>query len=305
MTPATPEGRAAPLPAAPRRDAVVDRGALDHNVQRVAVRFGDGSQTLPNAIRDIWDSRELLYFLVWRDVKVRYRQTVLGVAWAVLQPVLMMLVFALVLGRVAGAAPRGVPYPLFVLCGLVPWQLFAHALTSSTASVVENERLITRVYFPRLIIPMASVIAGLADFVIAFVLLILVAAFYSVGLSPRVLALPLFILLGVLVAVGVGTWLAALNVRYRDVRYTLGFLTQLWFFATPIAYATTVIPARWQWVYLVNPMAGVVEGFRWALLGTATPPLHAIATWTAVVLCSFIAGVGYFRATEQTFADVI
>jgi lipopolysaccharide transport system permease protein len=246
-----------------------------------------------------------VYFLVWRDVKVRYKQTAVGVAWVALQPLLMMLVFSIVLGRWRGVAPDGVPYPLFVLSGLVPWQLFSHALTSSTASVVDNERLITRVYFPRLIIPLASVLSGLVDVLIACLLLVPIAVYYGVSPSMRLAALPVVVGAAILTAVGLGAGLAALNVRYRDVRYTVGFLVQLWFFATPIAYAMSVVPARWQWVYLINPVAGIVEGFRWAFLHTPAPSTVAVTAWLSAMVCVFVAGVGYFRATEQTFADVI
>ena len=271
----------------------------------ITTRLGEGSHGLRATLRELWDARELVYFLVWRDVKVRYKQTAVGVAWVALQPLLMMLLFSIVLGRWHGVAPDGVPYPLFVLSGLVPWQLFSHALTSSTASVVENERLITRVYFPRLIIPIASVLSGFVDALIACLLLVPVAAYYGVAPSLRLAALPAVVVAAMLTAIGLGAGLAALNVRYRDVRYTVGFVVQLWFFATPVAYSLAVVPARWQWVYLMNPVAGVVEGFRWAFLHTSPPAISVVTTWLAVILGVFVAGVSYFRATEQTFADVI
>src|SRR6266699_3153627 len=199
--------------------------------------------------RELWDYRELLYFLTLRDIKVRYKQTALGAAWAVIQPFFMMVVFSLFFGRLAGVKSDGIPYPIFTFCALLPWQLFAHALTESSNSLVANERLITKVYFPRLVVPISAVLGGLLDFAIAFVILLLM----------------------MLTALGVGLWLSALNVKYRDVRYTITFLIQFWLFATPVAYSASIVPARWRALYGLNPMAGVVEGFRWALLGKANP----------------------------------
>lgn len=257
------------------------------------------------SLRDLWEYRELLYFLAWRDIKVRYRQTALGVAWVVIQPLFAMLVFSVFFGRLAGMPSEGVPYPLFAFCALIPWQLFAHALTESSASLVANQNLVTKVYFPRLIIPLAPVLASLLDFVIAFGILLGMLAYYRITPTPLVWTLPLFLLLAITLAVGVGLWLAALNARYRDVRYTIPFLTQIWLFATPIAYPSSLVPAPWRAWYGLNPMAGVVDGFRWALLGTAEAPGGLMAVSAAVTLVILVSGVHYFRRTERTFADTI
>jgi len=257
------------------------------------------------SLRDLWAYRELLYFLAWRDIKVRYKQTALGVAWAVIQPVFAMVVFTVFFGRLGGMPSEGMPYPLFTLCALLPWQLFAHALTESSASLVTNQNLITKVYFPRLIIPLAPVLASLLDFLIAFGLLLGMLAYYRITPTLWVWTLPLFLLLAIALAVGVGLWLAALNARYRDVRYTIPFLTQIWLFATPIAYPSSLVPEPWRAWYGLNPMAGVVDGFRWALLGTADAPGGLMAVSAAVTLVILVSGVHYFRRTERTFADTI
>jgi homopolymeric O-antigen transport system permease protein len=254
---------------------------------------------------EIWAYRELLYFLVWRDLKVRYKQTVLGAAWAILQPVLTMLVFTVVFGRLAKVPTGGVPYPIFVFTALLPWQLFAHALTESGNSLVVHQSLLTKVYFPRLVLPLAAVMAGFADFGIA--LLVLVGMMLHYGISPGAgcLALPLFVALAAATALAAGTWLSALNVRYRDVRYTIPFLTQIWFFVTPVAYPSELVPERWRAWLGLNPMAGVVEGFRWALLGRppGTDLLRTVSTF--VVLLFLAGGVIYFRRSERRFADVV
>jgi lipopolysaccharide transport system permease protein len=256
-------------------------------------------------LRELWEYRELLYFLIWRDVKVRYKQTVLGAAWAIIQPVFMMLVFSLFFGRLAKVPSDGIPYPVFAFCALIPWQLFAHALTESSNSLIANERLITKVYFPRLIVPMAAVLGGLVDFVIAFVLLLLMIVYYGIVPTWAIVTVPGFIVLAVLTALGVGLWLSALNVQYRDVRYTIGFLIQFWLFATPVAYPSSLIPEGWRAFYGLNPMAGVVEGFRWALLGKSEPPGTLLVVSIVVVVLMLVGGLYYFRRTEQKFADII
>src|SRR5947207_378757 len=223
-------------------------------------------------LHELWEYRELLYFLIWRDIKVRYKQTVLGAAWAIIQPFFMMVVFSLFFGYLARVPSDGIPYPIFAYCALLPWQLFAHALTESSNSLVANERLITKVYFPRLVIPISAVLGGLLDFAIAFVILLLMMAYYGVRPTWAIVTLPAFLLLAMLTALGVGLWLSALNVKYRDVRYTITFLTQFWMFATPVAYPASIVPARWRVFYGLNPMAGVVEGFRWAMLGKSEGP---------------------------------
>lgn len=256
-------------------------------------------------LREAWEYRELLLFLTWRDISVRYKQTALGVAWAVLQPVLTMLVFSVFFGILAKVPSDGIPYPLFAFCGLLPWQLFSYALTNSANSLVANERLVTKVYFPRLIVPVSAVLAGLADFLVAFVVLLAMLAWYGIVPTAAMLMLPAFVLLAVLTAVAVGLGLSALNVQFRDVRYTLPFLTQFWMFATPIAYPSSLVPETWRPLYGLNPMSGVVEGFRWALLGRAEPPGLMLFVSTAVVLLGLWAGLGYFLRVERTFADVI
>jgi len=256
-------------------------------------------------IRELWDYRELLYFLVWRDVKVRYKQTVLGAAWAVIQPFFMMVVFSLFFGRLAHMPSDGFPYPVFTFCALLPWQLFAHALTESSNSIVASERLITKVYFPRLVIPIAAVLGGLVDFFIAFVILLGMMAYYRIVPGWTIVALPGLILLAIATALAVGLWLSALNVQYRDVRYTINFLVQVWLFATPVAYPSSIIPQRWRPLYGLNPMAGVVEGFRWALLGKTDPPGALLWVSVAVVILLLMGGLYYFRRMEQQFADVV
>lgn len=257
-------------------------------------------------LKEVWDYREMLYFLVWRDIKIRYKQTVLGAAWAIIQPVFMMVVFSLLFGHLAGLPSDNIPYPIFAFCALLPWQLFAHALSSSSNSLVANEGLITKVYFPRLIVPLAAVLSGLLDFMIAFVILVAMMAFYGITPGLAVFTLPLFLLLAIVTALAVGLWLSALNVLYRDVRYTLTFLTQVWFFATPVAYSSTLVPEKWRLLYALNPMVGVVDGFRWALLGkTESPPAPMLAVSVGVVVLLLIGGLYYFRRMEQRFADVI
>lgn len=255
--------------------------------------------------RELWDYRELLYFLTWRDIKVRYKQTALGAAWAVIQPVFMMIVFSLFFGRLAKMPSDGIPYPVFTFCALLPWQLFAHALSESSNSLVGNQNLITKVYFPRLVVPISAVLGGLVDFAIAFVILIAMMLYYDIVPGWQIVMLPAFILLAVVTALAVGLWLSALNVQYRDVRYTINFLIQFWLFATPVAYPSSLIPQQWRWLYGLNPMAGVVEGFRWALLGKSDPPGAMLAVSIAVVILLLIGGLFYFRRMEQQFADVV
>lgn len=253
---------------------------------------------------ELWKYRELLYFLVWRDVKVRYKQTMLGATWAVLQPLLTMIIFTLLFSKLAKVPSDNVPYPIFVYCALVPWQLFAYALAESGNSLVNSQHLVTKVYFSRLVIPVAPVLAGLVDFSIAFVLLLGMMVYWGVHPGIAIVTLPFFLLLAIASALGVGLWLSALNVEYRDVRHTIPFLTQVWLFASPIAYPSSAVPAKWRMLYGLNPMAGVVEGFRWALLGTHAPgPMVPVS---AVVVAALIfSGVIYFRRVEKTFADVV
>jgi lipopolysaccharide transport system permease protein len=256
-------------------------------------------------LAELWRYRDLLYFLTARDILVRYKQTLLGVGWAVIQPVFTMVVFSLFFGRLAGIPSDGVPYPVFAFCALLPWQIFATALTSAGNSLVQNQNLITKVYFPRLAIPLAVVGSSLVDFAIAFAVLVVLMLAYGVVPGAAVVTLPLFLLLAVAAALAVGLWLSALNVRYRDVRYVLPFLVQIWLLATPVAYPSSLIPERWRWLYGLNPMAGVVEGFRWALLGVDSSPGPMLAVSAVVTAMLLVGGLYYFRRVERTFADVV
>ena len=263
------------------------------------------SRWVPIRLGEIWEFRDLLYFLSWRDLKVRYKQTFIGAAWAVLQPLLTMIVFTVFFGRLAKIPSDGFPYPVFSFCGLLPWQLFAFALSETSNSLVANKQLVTKVYFPRLLLPVSSLVVGIVDFLIAFV--VLIALMLGYGLLPtwRIVFLPGFIALALIAALGVGLWLAALNVKYRDVRYTLPFLTQFWMLATPIAYPSSLLSEKWRWVYGLNPMAGVVEGFRWALLGAheAIGPMLAVSASASVLI--LIGGLFFFRRIERSFADLL
>ncbi len=254
---------------------------------------------------ELVEYRELLFSLVWRDIKVRYKQTAIGVAWAILQPVLTMVVFSIFFGRLAQVPSDGHPYPIFVYAALLPWQLFAYALTESSNSLVSNQQLISKVYFPRLVVPIAAVIAGLVDFAMAFLVLVAMLLYYRITSGWAIVLLPLFLILATLTALAVGLWLSALNVKYRDVRYTIPFLTQFWLFATPIAYPSSLVPEQWRAFLGLNPMAGVVEGFRWALLGQTAPEVGLMAVSLVIVLILFTGGICYFRSVERTFADVI
>lgn len=256
-------------------------------------------------LRDLWEYRELLYFLVWRDLKVRYKQTVLGVAWVVIQPVFITLVFSVFFGRLVGVPSDGIPYPVFAFCGLLPWQLFAYAVTNASNSLVANDRLITKVYFPRLVIPLSAVLSGLVDFIFAFAVLLAMMAYYGIFPTLALWTLPGFLLMAMASAVGVGLWLSAFNVEYRDVRYTLPFITQLWFFISPVAYPTSLVPEKWRFLYGLNPMTGVVEGFRWALLGTSQSPGAWLGVSVVVTIALLIGGLYYFRRMEKNFADVV
>ena len=256
-------------------------------------------------LKELWDYRELLYFLIWRDIKIRYKQTVLGAAWAILQPLLTMIVFTIFFGRLAGVPSDGIPYPVFSFAALLPWQLFARALTESSNSLVGNQGLITKVYFPRLVIPMSAVLAGLVDFAISFVVLLIMMVYYGIIPNIHILTLPLFLLLAIATALAVGLWLSALNVIYRDVRHTIPFLVQFWLFLTPIAYPTSLVPEHWRTLYGLNPMVGVVEGFRWALLGKEGGVGPVVLASALVVAVLLVGGLFYFRRMEKTFADVI
>ena len=256
-------------------------------------------------LRELWEYRELLYFLTWRDIKVRYKQTALGAAWAIIQPFFTMVVFSLFFGKLARMPSDGIPYPIFSYAALVPWTFFANGLTQSANSLVGSANLIKKVYFPRLVVPISSVLSGLVDFVLAFVVLLGMMIYFGVAPTWNVLWLPLLVLLAFVTALGVGLWLSALNVQFRDVRYTVPFLTQFWLFATPIAYPSSLLSEPWRTLYGINPMVGVVEGFRWALLDTNTAPGPMIFVSAAAALGILISGLFYFRRMERTFADVV
>jgi lipopolysaccharide transport system permease protein len=269
----------------------------------VRIRPSSGWRALD--LRELWRYRELLWFLALRDIQLRYKQTALGVAWAVIQPLFTMVVFTIFFGRLAKVPSDGIPYPLFALVALLPWQLFAYALTQSSNSLVNEQRLITKVYFPRLIVPLASVISGVADFAVAFVLVLGMMAWYAVAPSWNMLAVPLLVLFALATALAVGLWLAALNVQYRDVKYLIPFLTQIWMFASPVAYPSSLVPEAYRPIYGLNPMAGVIEGFRWALLGLGEPPTALVAVSFLTVAALLVGGMYYFRRLERQFADIV
>jgi lipopolysaccharide transport system permease protein len=256
-------------------------------------------------LRELWTYRELLYFLTWRDIKVRYAQAALGVAWAILQPLLTMVIFSVVFGQLAQLPSDGIPYPVFSFAALLPWQLFAGALQRAGTSLVTNSNLITKVYFPRLVIPMSAVAAGVVDFGISFVVLLGLMVYYGIAPKWEILAIPLLVLLALLTALAVSLWFSALNVQYRDVQYMIPFLIQAWMYASPVAYSANLVPSgKWRILYGLNPMAGVIQGFRWALLGTA-PPDALMVISVVVVIVLLISGLYFFRRMERTFADIV
>jgi len=289
-----------PMPS-PSPQAAGSEGARSAPVQ--VIRPTSGWAALDAAA--LWRHRELLLFMALRDVKLRYRQTLLGAGWAILQPLSTALVFTVFFGRLGGLPSDGAPYALFALCGLVPWQLFSQALLQSSDSLVESRAILSKVYFPRIIIPFSKVGAGLLDFAISLALLGLALLWYRVALRPGIAAVPLLAILALVSALGAGLWLATLNVRYRDIKYTVPFLTQLWLFATPVAYPASVVPERYRAWLGLNPMAGVVEGFRWALLGTPAPAAGLLAVSSATAVLLLVTGLFYFRRMERHFADVI
>jgi lipopolysaccharide transport system permease protein len=269
------------------------------------IRIRPSSDGLASGLKELWQYRELLYFLVWRDVKVRYKQTAIGAAWAIIQPLMTMIIFTLIFARVAKIPSDGLPYPIFSFAALLPWTYFAKALNQSVSSVVTDANLITKVYFPRLLLPLAAVVGGLVDFAIAFLVLLAMMAWY--GLAPHwgILLLPFFVLLTMLTALSVSVWLSVINVRYRDVGQAIPFLVQIWLFASPVAYPASVVPENWRFLYNLNPLAGILEGFRWALLGNQNPPVIVLMSTTAVVLALLYGGIVFFKRMEKTFADVV
>lgn len=256
-------------------------------------------------LHELWVYRELIYFLTWRDLKVRYKQTALGAGWAILQPVLSMVVFSIFFGGLLNVDSGDVPYPIFSYAAILPWGVFAKALNDTGRSLVSNRAMLTKIYFPRMVIPLASVFSSLADFLIAFVVMLGLMYYYQIAPTANIWTLPLFLLLAVITALGVGLWLSAMNVLYRDIGYMIPYITQLWFYLTPIVYSASEVPEQWQFFYALNPMVGVVEGFRWALLGTADAPSPMIGVSAVIALIVFISGMYYFRRMERTFADMV
>jgi len=273
--------------------------------QKQIVRIEPLQGWSPLRLRELWEYRELLYFLVWRDVKVRYKQTALGASWAIIQPLLTMIVFSIFFGRLGKIPSDGIPYPIFSFAALVPWTFFANGLNQSAGSLVSSAALLKKVYFPRLTIPIATVLSGTIDFALSLAALLAMIAYYQIWPTSRIVWLPLFLLLALVTSLGVGLWLSALNVEYRDVRYVVPFLTQFWLFATPIAYPSSLLSEPWRTLYGLNPMAGVVEGFRWALLGTNTAPRPIIAVSSFAALVILVSGAFYFRRMEKSFADIV
>jgi lipopolysaccharide transport system permease protein len=269
------------------------------------MRIEPSSGWISLKLHELWDYRELFYFLVWRDVKVRYKQTALGASWAIIQPLFTVVIFSIFFGRLAKVPSDGIPYPLFSFTALVPWTFFSYGLNQSSNSLVGSANLITKVYFPRLTVPISSVVAGAVDFALAFVVLLLMMAYYHVTPTRNIIYLPVFFLLTLITSLGIGLWLSALNVKYRDVRLMLPFLVQLWMFGTPIAYPSSLLHEPYRTIYGLNPMVGVVEGFRWALLGVKSPPGPMIYVSAAISVLLLVGGVIYFRRMEKTFADLV
>lgn len=270
-------------------------------VQRIAPP--SGWWQLPFA--ELWEYRELIYFFVWRDIKIRYKQTAVGAAWAVLQPLLTMAVFTLFFGRLAHIPSEGLPYPVFYYTALLPWTYFAASLQNATATVVENQRLITKVYFPRLALPLSAVFSGVVDFGVSFVMLLALMLYYGIRPGAAILWMPGFLLLAVMTALGVGLWLSALNAIYRDVRYVLPFVVQFWMFASPVAYPSSLVPGKWRWLYGLNPLAGVIEGFRWSLTGQGEAPGRLLMASAIAVAAVLLGGIAYFQRMETTVADTV
>ncbi|HBB89353.1 MAG TPA: phosphate ABC transporter permease [Blastocatellia bacterium] len=302
--PAGTDSPVVPVPPGPSAQTAPHQKALDPLSHPLVVIEPSKSRAGLN-LRELFSYHELLYFLTWRDIKVRYKQTVLGVLWAILQPLFMMLIFALFFGRLVGVRSDGIPYPLFAYAGLLPWTFFSTAATASGNSIVNSANLITKVYFPRLIVPAAAVAAALVDFAITFIVLAVLMVYYHVSLSWALLMLPVLIVLLTVLALAFGILMAALNVKYRDIKFALPFLIQLWFFASPIIYPTSLVPPRWRWILALNPMTGIIEGFRTSLFGHSGFDWQAIATSTVITLVLLVYATWLFKRMEKTFADIV
>ncbi len=285
------------------KQSIEKQSAARSEARKIVIRPTSGWAALN--LRDLWVYRELVYFMTWRDLKVRYKQTLLGAAWAILQPFLTMVVFSIFFGALAGVPSDGVPYPIFSYTALIPWTLFSKALQEASRSLVNSSHMITKVYFPRMILPLASVLAGIVDFLIAFVVLLAMMVFYHVTPTANIWTIPLFLILALVTATGVSLWLSALNVLYRDINYVLPFLTQFWMYITPIAYSSSIVPEKWRLLYAVNPMTGVVEGFRWALLGSGDAPGMTTLISSVVAVVMLVSGMFYFKRMERLFADMV
>lgn len=285
------------------KQIIEKKSMIQNEVTKIIIQPSKGWKALN--LRDLWVYRELIVFMTWRDLKVRYKQTLLGAGWAILQPFMTMVVFSIFFGSLAKMPSDGVPYPIFSYTALIPWTLFSKALQDASRSLVNNSHMITKVYFPRMILPLASVMAGVVDFLIAFVVLLAMMVYYKVVPTANVWTLPLFLLLALVTAVGVSLWLSALNVLYRDINYVLPFLTQFWMYLTPIAYSSSLVPEKWKVIYALNPMTGVVEGFRWALLGSGQAPGIMTLISSLVALVLLISGMFYFKRMERLFADMV
>lgn len=277
----------------------------DHFGHAHLTEISASANSLRTELRELWAYRDLLMLLIRRDVSIRYKQSAVGIGWAVLQPLMTMLIFTVVFGNFAKLPSEGYPYALFTMCALVPWTFFARALGGASGSIVGSAGMVTKVYFPRLVLPISKTVSGIVDFGVAFGLLVVMLLIYRVPPSIGLLWLPFFVLLAMATALGIGLWLTALNVKYRDIGLLVPFLTQIWMYISPIAYSSTIVPDRWIWLYSLNPITGVVEGFRWALLGKAPPPAGPLALSCAVVVVMLFSGLWYFRRTERSFADMI
>jgi lipopolysaccharide transport system permease protein len=286
-------------------DADADTARQEHFGHRHVTEISQSGRSLASDLREIWLYRDLLALLIRRDISVRYKQSTIGIAWAVVQPLVLMTIFSIVFGRFAKLPSEGYPYPLFILCALLPWLYFSRSLTGASDSMVASASLVTKVYFPRLILPISKTVSGLVDFAIALVLLAGALAWYRVMPGWELLLLPVFIGIAMLSAFAIGLWLTALNVRYRDIGLIVPFIVQIWMYASPIAYSTTLVPAHWRWIYSLNPMVGVAEGFRWALLGKAPPDSGPMFLSLLIVVLMLFAGLVFFRHTERSFADII
>ncbi len=286
-------------PVAPEEKQVV------HKPELHLLRLQSSKGWVSLNLRELWEFRELLYFLTWRDIKIRYKQTALGASWAIIQPVFTMIVFSIFFGKLAKMPSDGIPYPIFSFTALVPWTLFVYGLMQSSNSLVGSANLIRKVYFPRLVIPISSLLSGVADFLVAFAVLLCMMAYFKIVPSIHVIYVPFFLLLTIVTSLGVGLWLSALNVQYRDVKYVVPFLTQFWMYATPIAYPSSLLHEPWRTLFGLNPMTGVVEGFRWSLLGSKTYPGSMLIMSTAVALLMLVSGAYYFRRMERTFSDLV